>query len=141
MEPLDLADVPDQALLLIDSAPIIYHLEHHPAFGPRFRPIFEAHGHRRVRLAITTLTVAEVLAGPLKTGDEPLARRYRAVFETWNLVELDIDIAVQAARLRGSLALKLPDAVQAASALAINAFGLVTNDHMFARVPALRVIS
>lgn len=136
-----LGDLPAQALLLIDSAPIIYHLERHAEFGPRFRPVFDAHAERRVRLAITTLAISEVLTGPLQAGDEALARRYRSIFESWHTVGLDTDIAAQAARLRASFRLRLPDAVQAASALAINAAALVTNDPIFSRVHALRIIS
>jgi predicted nucleic acid-binding protein len=40
-----------------------------------------------------------------------------------------------------SLRLKLANAVQAASTLAINAAALVTHDRDFSRVPSLRVIS
>ena len=126
--------------LLLDTAPIIYVLENHPRLAPRFKPLFEAQAAGRLRFAVTTITVAEVLTGPLQAGDEALARRYRAMLERWQLVELDIDIADGAARLRGSLRLKLPDAIQAASALAINAAALVTHDRDFSRVQALRVI-
>jgi hypothetical protein len=66
MEPLRLDDLPEQALLLVDSAPIIYVLEGHRILGRRFRPIFEAHAAGRLRFAVTTITVAEVLTGPLR---------------------------------------------------------------------------
>jgi predicted nucleic acid-binding protein len=56
-------------------------------------------------------------------------------------IALDTDIAESAARLRASLRLKLADAIQAASALAINAAALVTHDRDFSRVRALRIIS
>jgi predicted nucleic acid-binding protein len=140
MEPIEFDDLPGQALLLVDSAPIIYFLENHPQFGPRFQPLFEAHAVGRLRFAVTTVTVAEVLTGPLRAGDDALARRYRAILESWQPVPLDIDIAESAARLRASLRLSLADAVQAASALAINAAALVTHDHDFSRVSALRII-
>ena len=141
MGPLRLDDLPEQALLPMDSAPIIYVLEGHPLLGRRFRPIFEAHTAGRLRFAVTTITVAEVLTGPLRAGDDGLARRYRAILGSWQPVALDIDIAESAARLRASLRLKLADAVQAASALAINAAALVTHDRDFSRVTSLRVIS
>jgi predicted nucleic acid-binding protein len=141
MEPLDLAGLPEQALLLVDSSPIIYFLEGHPKFAPRFTPLFAAHAAGRLRFAVTTVTIAEVLVGPLQAGNEALARRYRAILESWQPVGLDVDIAESAARLRASLRLKLADAVQAASALAINAAALVTHDRDFSRVPSLRVIS
>ena len=81
------------------------------------------------------------LTGPLQAGDEALARRYRAILESWQPVELDADIAEGAARLRASLRLKLADAVQAATALAVNAAALVTHDRDFSRVTSLRVIA
>ena len=141
MEPIDIADLPEHALLLMDSAPIIYFLESHPTWGPRFKPVFVAHAAARVRFAVTTVTVTEVLTGPLQAGDEALARRYRAILESWQCIDLDVGIAESAARLRASLRLKLPDAVQAASALAVNAAALVTHDRDFSKVKSLRVIS
>jgi predicted nucleic acid-binding protein len=141
MEPLDFTDLPQDALVLVDSAPIIYVLEDHPKLAPRFMPVFEAHAENRLRFAVTTITIAEVLTGPMKAGDDALARRYRAILESWRVVALDVDIAENAARLRASLRLGLADAVQAASALAINAAALVTHDRDFSRVKSLRVLS
>jgi predicted nucleic acid-binding protein len=141
MEQLAFDDLPGGALLLIDSAPIIYVLEDHPRLAPRFRPLFDAHGAGRLRFSVTTITIAEVLTGPLGAGDDALAQRYRAILETWRPVALDVGIAESAARLRASLRLKLADAVQAASALTINAAALVTHDRDFSRLRSLRVLS
>lgn len=141
MGPLEFADLPEGALLLIDSSPIIYFLEDHTELAPRFRPLFEAHAVGRLRFAVTTITIAEVLTGPLRASDDALARRYRTILESWQPIPLDLDIAESAARLRASLRLSLADAVQVASALAINATALVTRDRDFSRVRALRIIS
>ncbi len=141
MGPLEFEDLPDEAVLLVDSAPIIYFLEGHPVLGPRFKPLFEAHAAGRLRFVVTTVTVAEILTGPLRAGEPALARRYRAILESWQPIALDLDIAESAAQLRASLRLDLADAVQAASALSINAAALVTHDRDFSRVRALRVIS
>jgi predicted nucleic acid-binding protein len=140
MEPLRAAELPSGALLMIDSAPIVYFLESHPRLGLVFKPLFEAHAAGRVSFAVTTVTLAEVMTGPLQAGDEALAERYRAILESWQLVELNADIAANAARLRASLRLKLPDAVQAASAIAINAYALITHDRDFSRVRSLRIL-
>jgi predicted nucleic acid-binding protein len=141
MEPLGLEWVPAGSTLLVDSAPIIYLLEDHPRLAARFRPVFEAQDSGHVRLAISTIVVAEVLTGPLRRRDEALTKRYRRLFETWQVVDMDIDIAESAARLRVSLGLKLADAMQAASALAIGAAALVTHDRDFSRLKALPVLS
>lgn len=141
MEPLDLSELPAGALLLVDTAPIVYMLEAHPQYSRRFRPVFEAHAAGKLRLTTTTVTLAEVLTGPLRAGNEALVRHYRGLLQSWQLVELDVDIAETATRLRASLGLKLPDAVQAASALAIGASALVTHDRDFSRLKELRVLS
>lgn len=125
----------------MDSAPIIYVLEAHPSLGGRFEPLFEAHAAGRLRFAVTTMTIAEVLSGPSKAANEALARHYRGILELWQPVVLDIDIAENAGRIRASLRLKLADAIQVASALAINAAALVTYDRDLSRVRSLRVIA
>jgi predicted nucleic acid-binding protein len=140
MEPVSLDGLPENALLLIDSAPIIYVLEDHPELAAMFAPVFEAHEKGLVRFAVTTVTLAEVLTGPLSKDDEVLAERYRATLKSWFVIDLDPEIAESAARLRAALKLKLADAVQAASALAIGADALVTHDRDFSAVRNLPVI-
>jgi predicted nucleic acid-binding protein len=140
MEPVSLEGLPENALLLINSAPIIYVLEGHPELAAVFRPVFQAHDEGLVRLAVTTVTLAEVLAGPLSARDEVLAERYRATLKSWFVVDLDAEIAESAARLRAACKLKLADAVQAASALAVGADALVTHDRDFSALRDLRVL-
>lgn len=140
MEPVDASRLPDGALVLVDSAPIIYTLEANARHAARFEPIFQRHADGEIVLAISTVTLAEVLTGPLKAGQEELAKRYRAVLEAWQVVDLTCDIAESAARLRGKYGLKLPDAIQLASALAINADALLTHDRDFSKVRGLRVL-
>ena len=141
MESISLAGLPDRALLLVDTAPIVYLLEGHAQYAARFQPAFEAHAAGKVIFATTTITLAEVLTGPLRAGNEALARRYRSLLQSWQLIDLDADIAETAARLRATLRLKLPDAVQAASALAVGAAALLTHDRDFSRLKELRVLS
>lgn len=141
MEPLDSDALPNGALVLVDSAPIIYLLEYHPRFAARFRPLFDRQAAGEIVFAVTTIAIAEVLTGPLGVGQEVLAKRYRSVMESWQVVPLSTDIAESAARLRGNLKLKLADAVQVASALAIGADALLTHDRDFSAVKSLRVLT
>lgn len=140
MEPVSLEGLPENALLLIDSAPIIYVLEDHAELASVFRPVFEAHDEGLLRLAVTTVTLAEVLTGPLSARNEVLAERYRATLKSWFVVDLDAEIAESAARLRAACKLKLADAVQAASAVAVGADALVTHDRDFSALRDLRVL-
>ncbi len=140
MESLTLDTLPDGALLLMDSAPIVYFLEAHPRLSKLFKPLFERHTAGALHFAVTTVSIAEVLTGPLQSHDEALAERYLSILRSWQVVDLTLEIAESAARLRASSRLKLPDAVQAASAIAINADALITYDRDFSRVAALRVL-
>lgn len=141
MESLADASLPNGTLVLIDSAPIIYVLEGHPIHAGRFRQLFERHAAGEIQFAVSTVTILEVMTGPLGHGNDALAERYRNVLSTWMVVELTLDVAAMAARLRATLKLKLPDAVQAASALAVNADALVTHDRDFSRLTALPVLA
>lgn len=139
MDALNIEALPQSALLLIDSAPIILLLEGHPELAPLYQPLLRAQAN--LRFAVSTVTIAEVLTGPLKSGDEVLAERYRAMLESWIVVPLDEAIAASAARLRASEGLKLFDAVQLASAIAINADALITHDRDFAGCSALPILT
>lgn len=137
---MTLDGLPPSARLLVDSAPIIYVLEAHAEFANRFMPVFEAHAAGRVQLALSTVTLAEVLAGPIGAGDEALAERYRRTLMSWQLVDVDADIAERAARIRAAHRFRLPDAIQVATALAIGADALVTHDRDFSATSGLRIL-
>jgi len=140
MDPLTLETLPDGALLLMDTAPIVYFLEAHSKLAKVFKPLFQRHAAGSLDFAVTSVSIAEVLTGPLQSGNEALAERFRAILTSWQVIDLTADIAVSAARLRASLRLKLADAVQAASAIAVNADALITYDRDFSGVRSLRVL-
>ena len=131
----------DGVTLLVDTAPWIYVLEDHPVFAPRFIGLFEAAEQGRLQLALTTVTVAEVLAGPFKAKQTALAKRYEKALNRYQVVPLSAEVAALAAQLRVQYRLKLPDAVQLASALDIGAAALVTHDRNFSSVQGLPVLT
>jgi predicted nucleic acid-binding protein len=128
--------------VFVDSAPIIYVLDGNPRFAPAFLELFRAIEAGRLKAVTSTVTLAEVLSGPLKAGDQVLAARYRAALEAgpgWSLMDLTADLAQSAAAVRSAHRLKLPDAIQVATALAAGAVCLVTADRDFAGVTEIRV--
>lgn len=141
MDKVGVESLAEGSLVLVDTAPIIYVLEGHTPLGARFEPLFARHGAGALRLAVSSVTLSEVLAGPLGKGEEAIARRYRAVLESWGVVDLTADIAEQAARVRVQYRLKLPDAIQLATALAINADALVTHDRAFGKVRGIHILT
>ena len=132
--------IPSGALVVVDTAPIIYLLEDHPTFARKFVGLFDAEAAGALRIAISSLTIAEVLAGPYKHGEEALARRYEKALNQFEVVPVDAVIAASASRLRARYGLKLPDAIQLATALETGAHALVTHDRDFAKVQGLLIL-
>lgn len=81
-----------------------------------------------------------MLTGPLGHGNEVLAEQYRAALSSWTVVPVDADIAVSAARFRSAYRLRLPDAIQLATAVATGSAALVTHDRDFSRVQEMRIL-
>lgn len=128
-------------LVVVDSAPLIYLLDDHLEFAPRFEGLFELNRDGKVQIAISAIAVAEVLAGPFKHGQDVLAMRYETELGSFHIEPVTQAIAVAAARLRTLGGLRLPDALQAATAIELGATALVTHDRDFSRLQGLRVIT
>ena len=128
-------------LVVVDTAPFIYVLEDHPAFAPLFLGLFEDHANGRLRIALSTITLAEVLVGPLRQGQDTLARRSERALAGFEVLTVSAEVASTAARLRATSGLRLPDALQAATAIECRAVALVTRDRDFSRLQGLRVLT
>ena len=133
-------DLKTNDLVVVDSAPLIYFLDGHPQFSSLFDGLFSAYDEGQLRIAISTIAMAEVLAGPFKNGQDVLAKRYEKALSVFDVVPVTQDIAVSASRLRISCKLKLMDALQAATALEIGAQALVTHNRDFSRFSGLPVL-
>ena len=140
---MTLADhIPDGASVLVDTNPIIYVFEGNP-LAARFTSVFEAIDAGRIQAVVTPITIAEVVCGPMKAGNEALAERYRCALCSgfgWNLREIDADIAMLAARLRIQHRIKLPDAIQLATAVHAGCHALLTYDRDFGDACAVNIL-
>jgi len=135
------AGLPQGASVLVDTAPWIYVLESHPQFADRFVGLFEAAAKGHVLIALSTITLAEVLTGPFKAGQTALAKRYEKALLQYRVVDVSAPIAALAAQLRAQYRLKLPDALQLATALDIGAAALVTHDRDYSQVSGLDILN
>lgn len=139
-----LAAIPDGATVTVDSAPIIYVLDGRSKLADQFHELFAAVETGRNRIVISTITIAEVLAGPFRQRREALASRYRRVLTEsrgWYVMDVDAEVAEAAARLRARHRLKLPDAIQLATALQSGSAALVTHDRDFRSVRDLPILT
>jgi predicted nucleic acid-binding protein len=127
--------------VLVDSAPLIYWLEGHPVFAERFAGLFQAAASGDLHVALSTITLAEVLTGPYQAGQTALARRYENALQQYRIVDITPAIAILGAQLRAQYRLKLPDALQLACALDMGADALVTHDRDFSRVSGVLIVT
>ena len=140
---IDLDCIEENGLVTIDTAPIIYFLEDHPRFAEKFLPLFQQIDAGRILAVISPVTIAEVLAGPLSIGNEILAGRYFKVLTTnpyWKVQELTAELSFLAARIRIRHHLKLPDAIQVATAIQTGSLALISHDRDFRDVDEIKIL-
>ena len=134
-------NLPAGATVVVDTAPFIYVLEAHPQFSSQFTGVFKAADEGHLRIALSTITLAEVLTGPFKAGQTALAKRYEKALSQYILVPVSSQVAALAAQLRAQYRLRLPDAIQLATALDIGAAALVTHDRDFSQVAGIAILT
>ncbi|GBC86430.1 hypothetical protein HRbin12_00419 [bacterium HR12] len=130
-------------VLYLDTAPLIYAIEDHPTFGPVVGQVLEAVDVGRVRAVSSTLALAEILVQPYRRGRADLVARYREILAgspNLQLLALDDRIAAEAARIRASLDIRLPDAAHLATAVVAGADTFVTNDVRLRPFREVRVV-
>ena len=140
---IDLSVLPSGARVTVDTAPIIYLLEGHPEFSEQFVPFFEQVEVGEFLAVVSPITVAEVVAGPLKHGNEILADRYYKALTSsshWQVQELSAEVSFMAARIRVRYGLKLPDAIQIATAIHTKSMALLTHDRDFSAVDEILIL-
>ncbi|MBI5815391.1 MAG: type II toxin-antitoxin system VapC family toxin [Nitrospinae bacterium] len=128
----------------LDANIFIYLLEGHPnhqkVIGELFR-IIDAGG---LAAFTSELTLMETLVKPMMDNNEALANLYMGALETSDSLHIEKigrDILIEAARLRAqSPRLLLPDAIHAATALALKCGALITNDKKLRPISGIDVV-
>ena len=132
--------LPTSGSVYIDANSAIYAVEKIEPYYSFLAPLWPAAQIGQISLVTSELTWLETLVKPMRDGDAALELLFRA-FLTAREVELvpaTLPLWEQAARLR-ALGLKTPDALHAATGLAVGCALFLTNDTIFLRVPGLPV--
>ena len=141
---MDPTSLPEGAWITVDTAPIIYLLEDHPALLSPYLPFFERIEAGHLHGVVSSVTLAELLRGPLQKGDEILADRYYHTLVSstnWHIQEMDASLSFTAARIRCRYGLKLPDAIQVATGIHSNSSTLLTHDRNFGNITEIPIMS
>ena len=125
-------------LALLDTSIVIAALNRddtlHRAAGQALRAERDRHA-----LAISALTYAEILVGPLRAGGRAVEVVERFAAQV-RIADLSPDIARRAAELRASRGLKLPDAVIVATGLGLGAVVILTADARWKGIEKVKII-
>jgi len=136
-------EVPDGARIALDTSALIYYIEEHTRFGPIIDPLFLAIADGRNAAFVSVVSFAETLVAPFRAGRVDLADRYRLLLtstDNLNLVPVTRALAEEAARIRASHKLRLPDALIAATAAVERCSKLIANDRRFTTVPSFETV-
>lgn len=127
----------------VDTGPLIYYIEEHPALLAKIKPFFEAAERNEFRIVTSFVTLLEVLVHPLREGRPELAEEYRNILlqsPALTAIPLDEGIAEAAAELRARHNLRTPDAIQIATAIRSGASWFLTNDVELANLSEIPVL-
>ena len=125
-------------LALLDSSIVIGALNRDDAIHEAASRTVRAERDRHA-LAISALTYAEILVGPLQAGGRAVAVLERFAAQV-RIVVLSPDIARLAAELRAARGLKLPDAVILATGLRLGADVILTADARWKGIEKVAVV-
>ena len=128
----------------LDTAPLIYYVERKQPYWDTVEPFFDTLTAGEFRVVTSMLTLSEVLVEPVRRNDTRLAARYRAIlFNTPGLTITPVctPIVERAAAIRAAhRRVRLPAAVQLATALIGRADFFLTNDIALPSLPGLKML-
>lgn len=127
-------------LIGLDSNIFSYHFHKHPIFGPIAKEIFDALSINKSHAITSIITLTEILS--VKVLRNRVKQLEIQFSEIPNLIILDVnhDIASEAAKIRREYNFRLPDALQLATAMVANAKAFVSNDQRLTKFKKLKMI-
>jgi len=129
--------------LFLDSSPAIYYIDANPEYLSVMDSVFDSLNSLDIRAVTSPVTLAECLVLPIRQNDSEKQQIFVEVLtsaELADFVKTDAAIAQCAAEVRVRYNLKLPDALQIATAISSNCEAFLTNDAQLKRVIELRVL-
>ena len=129
--------------LAFDTAPIIYFVEANPAYDKLVSNIFNRVAAGEPEGWTSVISLSEVLVQPMVAGRNDLQNAYRELLlksSNFHTLPVSAPVAENAARLRATYGLRLPDAIQIAFAIDTGCEAILCNDHSMRRVTELSVL-
>ena len=124
----------------LDTAPIIYFIEKNEHFFDVVKPIFTEAESKKFILITSVISYLETMVPVLGSNNISLKGKYHYFFyelDFLKVVDIDINTAHLAAKLKSTYNLKTPDSLQLASAIYNECDEFITADK---RIPEIKEI-
>ncbi|MBI2595974.1 PIN domain-containing protein [Candidatus Daviesbacteria bacterium] len=128
-------------LVGLDTNVLIYYFEQNPQFGNASKGIFDKLSDQSLSAVTGSIAVVEILAHRILSKKDAKEMEDK-LFDVPNLIilELNREIATEAARIRREHKFSLPDSIQLATALDAKAQLFITNDENLKKFKELKII-
>ena len=128
--------------IFLDTAPVIYYADRNPTYFVIVDAIFETIDSNHIQIVTSPITLAECLILPIHQNDESQKQLFNDLLTAsgTEFISTNAAIAYQAAELRVKYNLKLPDALQVATAISAQCDAFLTNDTALKRVTEIPIL-
>jgi len=127
-----------------DTSMFIYFIEKNQTYIDILRELFSELDKGKFKGYGSVITLTEVLIHPLKLGKNDLVNEYLNILQrsrNFEIISIDPNIAIEAAKLRSVYSIRTPDAMQIASMVSVNCQAFITNDKKLKAIKEIRVIT
>ncbi|MCX6644808.1 MAG: type II toxin-antitoxin system VapC family toxin [bacterium] len=127
----------------LDTNIFVYALEGFTDYEEVLKDLFTLAGKGKYKLITSELTIAEVLVKPMMEGRDDVCNAFdNAIRDSKSLevVPVSRDILIEAAKIRASQSIRLPDAIHLATAVQSQCSSFLTNDKNIPKITSLKSI-
>lgn len=127
----------------LDTMIFIYSMEARRSYLPFLRPLFYSIEQGLAKGVTSIITLIEILVKPLQDRNITAVKNYKFLlhnFPNLTLVNIDHHVAEKGAELRARYGMRIPDALQIASALENEAAAFLSNDYHLQKVKEIEIV-
>lgn len=127
----------------LDTGPFIYYIEDVAPYADLLDPVFSLMENHALCAVTSTVTFAEILTKPFADRNFALADEIKFTVNSFSslvVTAIDEKVAEAGALMRARYGMRLPDALQVATAVHGEATLFLTNDKRLKKVDALEVL-
>lgn len=128
-------------LVGLDSNVFIYHFEQNSQFIQYTESVFRKLINNKLKAVTSVLSLTETLAYPSPPEVITAIKEGFATISNLTIIDVNQEIAMDAAEIRREYGFRLPDAIQLAAAISAKAKAFITNDYRLKSFKKLKILS